>query len=217
MQRKKAHRTLPRFPRLIPIVFPAVVMIERCRPLCSLKSLTKNPAWAVNAASSFSAQYSEKLLNIWMKFDKHKSIYLLRFVDSYNSIASGEEEEELFTITNSTKSLEGSSGSAMLHLIENSDNERSRLHFCQKGRPRASDVPVTCAPCEIGVSMLIQLVRHAQTQAVKMSSCRRPKRVPCNPQFTFYGVHFEALVLWPKSYDFDSDNFLLVLKLKYLL
>lgn len=88
-----------------------------------------------------------------MKFDKHKSIYLLRFVDSYNSIASGEEEEELlFTITNSTKSLEGSSGSAMLHLIENSDNERSRL---QKGRPRASDVPVTCAPCEIGVSMLI--------------------------------------------------------------
>ena len=90
-----------------------------------------------------------------MKFDKHKSIYLLRFDDTYNSIASGEEEEELFTITNSTKSLEGSSGSAMLHLIENSDNERSRLHFCQKGRPRASDVPVTCAPCEIGVSMLI--------------------------------------------------------------
>ena len=132
MQRKKAHRTLPRFPRLIPTVFPVVVMIERCRPLCSLKSLTKNPAWAVNAASSFSAQYLEKLLNIWMKFDKHKSICLLRFVDSHNSIASGEEEEELFTITNSTKSLEGSSGSAMLHLIENSDNERSRLHFSKR-------------------------------------------------------------------------------------
>ena len=49
-----------------------------------------------------------------------------------------------------------------------------------------------------------------------MSSCHRPKRVPCNPQFTFYGVHFEALVLWPKSYDFDSDNFLLVLKLNHI-
>ena len=43
-----------------------------------------------------------------------------------------EEEELLFTITNSTKSLEGSSGSAMLHLIENSDNERSRLHFSKR-------------------------------------------------------------------------------------
>ena len=133
MQRKKARRTLPRFPRLIPTVFPAVVMIERCRPLCSLKSLIKNPAWGVNAASNFSAQYSQKLSNIWLKFDKRKSMYILRFVDSYNSIASGKEEEELlFTITNSTKSLEGSSGSAMLHLIENSDNERSRLHFSKR-------------------------------------------------------------------------------------
>ena len=59
-------------------------------------------------------------------------MYLLRFVDSYNSIASGEEEEELFTITNSTKSLEGSSGSAMLHLIKNSDNERSGLQFSKR-------------------------------------------------------------------------------------
>ena len=54
MQRKKARRTLPRFPRLIPIVFPAVVMIERCRPLCSLKSLIKNPSLNLTITLSLS-------------------------------------------------------------------------------------------------------------------------------------------------------------------
>lgn len=67
-----------------------------------------------------------------MKFDKYKLIYLFWFVDLYNSIVFGEEEEEFFIIINLMKLLEGLFGLVMLYLIENSDNEWSCLYFSKR-------------------------------------------------------------------------------------
>lgn len=71
------------------------------------------------------------MLNIWLKFDKYKLMYIFWFVDLYNSIVFGKEEEEFFfIIINLMKLLEGLFGLVMLYLIENSDNEWSCLYFC---------------------------------------------------------------------------------------
>ena len=155
MQRKKAHRTLPRFPRLIPTVFPAVVMIERCRPLCSLKSLTKNPAWAVNAASSFqlSTRRNCQIFG-WNSTNISQYAYFGLLIHTIVSLLEKKRKNSLQSQTrrNHWKAHPAQPCCIWLRtVIMNGVVCTLAKERC----PRASDVPVTCAPCEIGVSMLI--------------------------------------------------------------